>query len=63
MVGAFAGFWIGFLGRIVVGATPVSGTAVLVWGVAGAALVALLGAMFPKLVSVALFPLATFGTS
>jgi len=61
VVGAFAGFWLGALGRIVVGASPVSGSVVLAWGVAGAALVAVLGIAFPKLVSVALFPFATFG--
>ena len=61
-VGLFAGFWIGFLGRIMVGASTASLGTILAWGLAGAIVVGLVGSVFPKLVTVALFPFAVIGT-
>jgi hypothetical protein len=60
-IGAFAGFWLGFLGRIALGPMPVSGSTVLAWGAGASVCVAVLGIAFPKTVSIALFPFATFG--
>jgi hypothetical protein len=61
MVGLFAGFWIGALGHIVM-TTAASGTSVLAWGVAGAFATAITGFVFPKAVTLFLFPFAVFGT-
>ena len=62
-VGAFGGFWIGALGRIALGTTPVSLTDVGVWGLAVAVCCAAIGVAFPKPVTVILFPLSVFGVS
>jgi hypothetical protein len=60
-VGGLGGFWIGALGRIALGTTPVSLMDVGAWGLAFAACSAALGVAFPKPVTVILFPLSVFG--
>ena len=61
VIGAFAGFWVGFFCCIALGPATVSGTDVLVSGAAGVVVFALLGATFPKAATVVLFPVATIG--
>ena len=60
-VGGIAGFWIGALGRIALGATPVSFGEVAVYALAAATCCAAIGVVFPKPVTIALFPLSIFG--
>jgi len=63
LVGGAAGFWIGALGRVVVGPLPVRVAVILFWGVMGIAAGALLGRLRPRPTLVFLLPLATFGCS
>jgi len=63
VVGGMAGFWIGALGRIVVGPLPVGVAVVLLWGALGIAVGALFGRFRPKVTFVFLLPLAAFGCS
>lgn len=61
VVGGLGGFWIGVLGRIMLGALPVSLGEVAIWALAAAMCGASAGITFPKLVTVVLFPFLTFG--
>lgn len=61
LVGGFGGFWIGVLGRIAIGATPVSLGEVVVCALAAATCCAAIGFVFPKPVTIAFFPLSIFG--
>ena len=61
VVGRFGGLWIGALGRIAFGPTPVSLGEVAVFAVIAATCGAGLGVAFPKPVTVVLFPLSLFG--
>lgn len=63
VVGGMAGFWIGALGRIVIGPLPVGVAVILFWGVTSIAVGALFGRLRPRLALVFLLPLATFGCS
>jgi len=63
VVGGMAGFWIGALGRIVVGSLPVGVGVVLLWGIVGIAAGALFGRLRPKATFVFLLPFAAFGCS
>ena len=63
LIGAFAGFWLGALGRLALAATPVSGTELAAYAGAGIVLFAGFGYRFPKVTLIVLFPFATFGTS
>ncbi|MBA8884909.1 hypothetical protein [Dokdonella fugitiva] len=63
IVGGMAGFWIGALGRILVGQLPVGIGAVLLCGLAGIIAGAIFGRLCPKVALVLLLPLATFGCS
>jgi TM2 domain-containing membrane protein YozV len=60
-VGAFGGFWIGGLGRIILGALPVSITDVGLWALGGVVVFSLLGAVFPKVITCVCYPLSIFG--
>jgi hypothetical protein len=62
-IGAFAAFWIGALGRVAVANASVSVAEVAAWGLAGAILGVVIGAVFPKSVTCVLFPIASFGPS
>ena len=62
-VGGLGGFWIGALGRIALGASPVSLTEVGAWGLVVAVCCAAIGIAFPKPVTLILFPLSVFGVS
>lgn len=61
VVGGFGGFWIGVLGRIVLGALPASLNEVVIWALATAICGIGAGIAFPKPVTVVLFPFSTFG--
>jgi hypothetical protein len=65
ILGAFVGglgcFWIGGLGRVALGALPVSLSAVLEWGIAAAVIGIALGTCFPKAMTCVCFPFSTFG--
>lgn len=61
IVGGFGGFWIGGLGRIILGALPVSLGEVAIWALATAMCGIGAGIAFPKPVTVILFPFSTFG--
>jgi hypothetical protein len=63
IVGGIGGFWVGLLGRVLLGPMPVSSTAVFEWAFGVAAFLALAGIAFPKPVTVALLPFSTFGGS
>ena len=63
LVGAFGGFWLGLLGRIIASDLPVELGAAAGWGAAVAGLCAACGALFPKPVKVLLYPLSVFGPS
>ena len=63
LVGGLGGFWIGALGRIALGSTPVALGEVAVWGLSVAACCAVAGFVFPKPVTVVLFPFSIFGVS
>ena len=62
-IGAFAGFWIGALGRVAVAITSVALVEFAAWGLASALLGIVVGAVFPKSITCVLFPFATFGGS
>jgi hypothetical protein len=63
IVGGLGCFWIGALGRLMVGPLPVSLTVVVSWaaGVASAGVV--LGVLFPKTTTCICFPFSTFGVN
>jgi hypothetical protein len=61
IVGAFGGFWIGALGRIMLGETPVLISDVGLWALVGIILFSLLGVFFPKAILCICFPFSVFG--
>ncbi len=63
MVGGLGGFWIGLIGRIVIGALPVDLLVAVAWGIGTAVLLAAVGYRYPKPAICFLFPFATFGIS
>lgn len=63
LIGGLGGFWVGVLGRIALGTTPVSLGEVAAWGLAVAICCTVAGFAFPKLVTIVLFPLSIFGGS
>lgn len=61
MVGGFGCFWIGVLGRLLIGPMPVTFSTLVAWAVGSLFVGVVLGVLFPKSVSVVCFPFATFG--
>ena len=61
LVGAFGGFWIGALGRIMLGEMPVSISEVGLWALVGIILFSLLGVFFPKAILCICFLFSAFG--
>lgn len=60
-IGGMGCFWIGILGRLLLGPLPVS-LPTLGWWALGSVVVGItLGLLFPKVVSVVCFPFSTFG--
>jgi hypothetical protein len=63
MVGAFAGLWIGALGRMIVAQDAVGIGELGLFALGGAIVFAAIGWRFPKAVTVLLFPFAVSGIS
>ncbi|MDR1994246.1 hypothetical protein [Azonexus sp.] len=61
LVGSIGGFWIGILGRIILGPLPAPFSVVLLWGIGAIILFAVIGTIFPKPVSIILFPFSIWG--
>ena len=61
LVGAMGCFWLGGLGRVLLGPLPVSLGIVFEWSLVAAASGVILGVCFPKAVTCVCFPFATFG--
>lgn len=61
VVGAIGGFWIGLLGRIMIGELPVSFSEAGYWALGAAMIFSLTGVLFPKAVLCICFPFSTFG--
>ena len=60
-IGAIGGFWISLLGRLMLGQMPVSFSVLLYWAIGGIIIGIILGALFPRTVSVLLYPFALLG--
>jgi hypothetical protein len=60
-IGAFSGLWLGGLGRIMLGALPVSITDVGLWALGGIIVFSLPGLFFPKVISCICYPFSIFG--
>jgi hypothetical protein len=60
-IGGFGGFWVGLLGRLMFGPLPVELGILGYWAVAGAIACAILGAVFPRVATVVLYPFSMFG--
>lgn len=63
IVGAFAGFWLGLLGRLFLGPTPVSFEVLAYWTFGGVVVGVLTGIFFPRATTVFLYPFAFIGLS
>lgn len=61
LIGAIGGFWVSFLGRLFVASMPVSLTELGYWAVGGIIAGIILGLLFPRVVSVVLYPFALLG--
>jgi hypothetical protein len=60
-IGAVGCFWIGVLGRIMLGALPVPLEVLGWWALGSTAVGMVLGAIFPKAAACLFFPFSTFG--
>ncbi len=63
IIGALGGFWIGLLGRILLGSLPVSFSVAGWWAMGSAATGLVLGLLFPKTVTCICYPFSIFGAS
>ena len=61
VVGGIGSFWIGVLGRIALGPTPVSGTDLGLFALGAVAVGVALGIAFPKVTTCLLFPFTAIG--
>jgi hypothetical protein len=61
IIGGMGCFWIGLLGRLALGATPVPLSTLGGWALGAMLVGILLGVCFPKSVSVLCFPFSSFG--
>jgi len=61
VVGAIGCFWIGVLGRIILGPLPVPVSTLGWWAAASVAIGGVLGVFFPKVVCCVCFPFSTIG--
>ena len=60
-IGAIGGFWVGLLGRLFAGPMPASISELAYWAVSGIIAGIILGILFPRVVSVVLYPLTLLG--
>ncbi|SHL42748.1 hypothetical protein [Phytopseudomonas punonensis] len=63
VVGAIGGIWIGVIICVVLAIEPIELHVLGLWALSGSSICALLGAFFPRLASVLLFPLTLLGFS
>ncbi|MDR7150958.1 hypothetical protein J2W49_002931 [Hydrogenophaga palleronii] len=63
VLGAWAGLWLGLIGRLIIGGTPVPLVEVFWYAIAMAVALAVSGLIFPKTVRCISFPFAFFGLS
>src|SRR6267378_1186779 len=61
VLGAVGCFWIGVLGRIILGPLPVPVSTLGWWAAASVAIGVVLGVLFPKVVCCVCFPFSTIG--
>ncbi|MGH9255399.1 MAG: hypothetical protein ACRD3C_12620 [Vicinamibacterales bacterium] len=61
VVGGIGCFWIGVLGRLIVGPSPVSLEVLAWWALGSVAAGVVLGVLFPKATTCLAFPFSTFG--
>jgi len=61
VIGGIGGFWIGVLGRISFGSMPVAITTLGYWAIGAIVIGVILGVLFPKPITVVLFPFSIFG--
>ncbi len=61
VVGGFGGFWIGVLGRLLLGPMPVSFSTIGWWALYSIIVGALLGIAFPKVILFVCYPFSIFG--
>jgi hypothetical protein len=61
VVGGIGCFWIGVLGRLIFGPSPVSLVALAWWALGSVAAGIALGILFPKATTCVAFPFSTFG--
>jgi hypothetical protein len=61
LIGAIWGFWVGILWRIILGPLPAPFSVVLLWGLGAIIFFAVIGAIFPKSVSIILLPFSIWG--
>lgn len=61
VIGAVGGFWVSVLGRLLFGPMPVSFTVLVYWAIGGIIAGTILGAIFPRVVSVILYPFSLLG--
>lgn len=60
-IGVIGGFWVALLGRLILGPMPVSFSVLAFWAIWGVVAGAVLGVIFPRIISVILYPFAFLG--
>ena len=60
-IGAIGAFWVSFLGRLFLGPMPVSFSELGYWAAGGIVVGIILGVLFPRVVSVVLYPFVFLG--
>jgi hypothetical protein len=63
LIGAFGCFWVAVIGRLVFISGPVDLLVLGYWAVGGAIVGAVLGLLFPRVITVILYPVAAIATS
>jgi hypothetical protein len=61
LVGGLGSFWIGVLGRILLGPLPVSLSTIGWWALGSVVVGVMLGIIFPKVTTCVCFPFSVFG--
>ena len=61
LIGSVGGFWIFLLGRLMFGPMPISLTVLGYWIIAGIITGIILGIIFPRIISLALYPFTLLG--
>ena len=61
VIGGMGAFWVGIFLRLILGPNPVSLSTLGLWGLTGILTGIILGASFPKIVGILMFPFAILG--